>query len=76
MGERVTRLALWRAEQDWTLAEVADLVGVSPSMLSRAERGERHLSPALRVQISRRLGVAVGDLFPVEELDVDAETVP
>lgn len=60
------RLRAWRVEAGWTLEEVADLVGYSVSQLSRAERGERNLSPEAKVRISRRLGVPVRELFEVE----------
>lgn len=72
MDERVkvltNRLRVWRVDQGLTLEEVADLTGLSVSMLSRVERGERQLAPLTRVHIARRLGVAVRDLFEVEEL--------
>lgn len=64
------RLRVWRIEAGWTLEEMADLTGYSVSQLSRAERGERNLSPAAKVRISRCLGVPIRDLF---ELDLDEE---
>jgi transcriptional regulator with XRE-family HTH domain len=69
-----SRLREWRIASGYLLQEVADLGGVSESMLSRAERGERVFSPAARVKLARRLGVRVADLFEVEELEeVQAE---
>ncbi len=65
---RTTRLREWRVHQGLTLDEVADVTGMSKSMLSRAERGERHLAPLTRIQMARRLHVPVRDLFEVEEL--------
>ena len=53
----------------WSLAECADLSGLSAPMWSRAERGERTFSPTTKVAIARRLGVPVRDLFDVEELE-------
>lgn len=64
---RLNRLRVWRTRQGLTLAEVADLAGLSEAMLSRAERSERDLSPMLRVRVARALGVRVRDLFPPEE---------
>lgn len=61
------RLRLWRAREGFTLAEVADLTGYSEAMLSRAERGERVLSPMGRVRVARALGCRVRDLFPPDE---------
>lgn len=63
------RLRLWRAENGLTLEELSDLTGLSVSMLSRAERGDRQLAPLTRVRVARLLGVRVRDLFDVEELD-------
>ena len=44
-------------------------------MLSRVERGERNLKPAMKVLLARRLGVRVRELFPVEELVDEAEAL-
>lgn len=62
------RLRLWRVTEGLTLEEVHDLTGVSVPMLSLAERGKRHFSPQMKVQIARRLGVRISDLFPVDDL--------
>jgi transcriptional regulator with XRE-family HTH domain len=64
-----TKLAAWRSDVGYTLAELSDLTGFSTAMLSRAERGHRVFSPAARVQIARRLEVAVSDLFDVPDTD-------
>lgn len=73
MKERLTnRLRLWRAENGLTLEETADLTGLSISMLSRVERGERNLAPLTKVQVARRLGVAVHEIFDVEQLEESA----
>jgi transcriptional regulator with XRE-family HTH domain len=71
MALLITRLRKWRNEEDFTLEEVSGLTGVSVTMLSRAERGERHLSPRLRVLIARRLGVPLSTLFEVEPVPDD-----
>jgi len=63
------RLRLWRAENGLTLEELSDLTGLSAAMLSRAERGKRQFAPLTKVQVARRLGVRVRDLFDVDELD-------
>src|SRR5712691_7455770 len=63
-----TRLRAWREAHGLSLQEVADLIGVSTSLLSRAERGERRLSPRLKVACARRLGVGIKDLFRPEPL--------
>ncbi|MGH7413184.1 MAG: helix-turn-helix domain-containing protein [Candidatus Rokuibacteriota bacterium] len=59
------RLREWREGQRLTLEEVADLLGISASMLSRLERGERGIRPLDRVRFARLLGARVSDLFPV-----------
>jgi transcriptional regulator with XRE-family HTH domain len=64
-----TRLRQWREDAGLSLAEESDLTGYSTAMLSRAERGQRELSPMAKVQIARRLGVSVGELFEVPETD-------
>mgnify|MGYP001429696573 FL=1 len=63
------RLRLWRASTGLTLDEVADLTGLSKAYLSRLERGERHATPRTKVQIARRLGVAISAIFDVEPLE-------
>jgi putative transcriptional regulator len=72
MGEPLTdlrnRLRLWRASHGLTQEELADLVGCSPSMISRAERGERVFSPMRKVQVARRLDARVSDLFELDEI--------
>lgn len=62
------RIREWRLASGLSLDEVADLVGLSVSMVSRLERGERRLSPQLRVTFARRLGVPVREIFTVEPL--------
>jgi transcriptional regulator with XRE-family HTH domain len=69
MTTHTTKLREWRVANDYTLKEVADLAGVSDSMLSLVERGLRNLSPRTRVMVARRLGVPVGELFEVEPLE-------
>lgn len=63
-----TRLRDWRVANDLTMPEVGGLTGVSVAMLSRLERGLRRASPRLKVQMARRLGVPIPDLFEVEPL--------
>jgi transcriptional regulator with XRE-family HTH domain len=63
------RLRMWRTEQGFSLDELADLTGLSKSMLSRLERGERGLSAAAKVKIARRLEVPIRELFEVEPVE-------
>lgn len=62
----MNRLRAWRAANDVSLGEAADLTGYSEAHISRIERGQRTPSPRARVVIARRLGARVGDLFDPE----------
>jgi predicted transcriptional regulator len=64
-----SRLRSWRFGQGFSLSEVSDLTGVSQSMWSRAERGQRQFSAKTKVAIARRLGVAVAELFEPDPID-------
>jgi transcriptional regulator with XRE-family HTH domain len=57
-----------RLQRGWTLAEAAALAGISISMLSRLERGERRLTPAGMVELARRLGIPVDEAFDLPPL--------
>lgn len=63
-----SRLRQWRTDTGLTLADVADLTGRSKGYLSRIERGERTPPPLVKVQIARRLGTRVRDLFDVDQV--------
>lgn len=56
-------LRTWRLQHGLTLQEVSDLCGVSASMISRVERGQKRLSPMTKVRLARALGVRIRDLF-------------
>jgi transcriptional regulator with XRE-family HTH domain len=58
-----SRLRSWRLAQGFTLRHVSDLTGLSPAMLSRAERDLRRRSPHAKVLLAKRLRVRVADLF-------------
>ncbi len=64
---RPNRLREWRERLSWKLDEGAGLLGISPSMLSRLERGERGIRPRDRVRFARLLGARVAELFPPAE---------
>lgn len=65
----LTKIHAWRLEQGWTLAEMSGVTGLSESMMSRLERGERRCAPATKVEVARRLAANVAELFDVEEAD-------
>lgn len=64
--QEASPLRSWRVAAGYTLDEMAGLTGYSTAMLSRAERGERVLSPQAKVAIARRVGASVAELFPLE----------
>jgi len=64
--DATSALRRWRLSHGLSLADVAGLSGFSSAHLSLVERGQRNLRPLKRVLLARRLGAAVGDLFPVE----------
>jgi transcriptional regulator with XRE-family HTH domain len=67
MEERHNSLRLWRERHGLHLEEVADLLGLSASYLSRLERGQRRLRPFDQVRVARALGVRVAEVFPAAE---------
>jgi transcriptional regulator with XRE-family HTH domain len=72
MKQPLTKLLSWRIGRGWTQDEVADLVGLSKAYISRLERGERCATPSTKVEIARRLGAPVSELFDVEPLDSES----
>lgn len=63
------RFRRWRIENGLTQDEVADLTGLSKTMVSRAERGYRGFAPLTKVQIARSLGVSISTLFEAQVLE-------
>ncbi len=68
-----SRLRKWRVANGLTLEDVGDLTGLSPSMVSRVERGERALRPRTKLLVARRLGVRPSELFEPEAEIVDSQ---
>lgn len=62
-----TLLRSWRLSNGLSIDELSDLTGVSKSMLSRTERGQRDLAPLTKAKVARRLGVPIRDLFEVSD---------
>ncbi len=67
----MSKLRWWRIAKGLTLEDVSGLSGISVTMLSRVERGQRTLAPLDRVRLARCLGARVGDLFEVDESGAD-----
>lgn len=63
---RASRLRQRHEGKGHTLEEASGVSGLSPTYLSAAERGTCGLRPDAKVEMSRRLGVQVGDLVDVE----------
>jgi transcriptional regulator with XRE-family HTH domain len=57
-----SRIRVLRLQQNLTLAQLADSVGIGFSQLSKIEKGSRGLSLALATKLARQLGVSVADL--------------
>lgn len=57
-------LRKWRADHGVSLIEVGGLARLSPSTVSRIERGQIRPRPQTKLRIARALGCRVGDLFP------------
>ena len=45
------RLRLWRVSHGLTMVELGDLTGLSESMVSYVERGERKLAPLTKARV-------------------------
>jgi transcriptional regulator with XRE-family HTH domain len=58
-----TRLYQWRLAHGLSLNDSSDLSGISISMWSRLERGERGASVELKLRFARALGVPIRALF-------------
>ena len=63
------RLRAVRHDRGWTLDELAERAGMSPSTLSRLESGKRQASLELLLPLTRQLGVRIDDLLPAEPPD-------
>lgn len=63
------RLRAARQARGWTLTELAEQAGMSPSTLSRLESGKRQASLELLVPLTRRLGIRVDDLVAPQRPD-------
>lgn len=67
MTETTTTLRRWRLDHGLSLGESSGLTGYSVSELSRIETGKRRPRMETKLRIARRLGVNVGELFPIDE---------
>jgi transcriptional regulator with XRE-family HTH domain len=63
------RLRSARRARGWTLDDLADRAGMSPSTLSRLESGKRQASLELLMPLTRQLGIRLDDLVRTEVPD-------
>jgi transcriptional regulator with XRE-family HTH domain len=56
-------LRAWRVSQKITQRQVAELCGVTESLLSRYESGTRTPTAAMKLRMARGLGVPIATLF-------------
>lgn len=61
---KVSPLRHHRTLREWSLRELAGLVGISESLMSLYESGHRNPPPQIKVRLARVLGVPVEALFP------------
>lgn len=65
-----------RLRQGLGTVELADLAGVSPTLVSLVESWRRKAGPRTKVAFARALGVRVKDLFDVPQVDEVDREVP
>ncbi len=70
-GNGGSRLAELRKERDLTQAALARRAGVSLSLLSKIEVGDRALTPAVAAAIARALQISLGALYGEAEVSQD-----
>ena len=58
-----TALRTFRADNNLTLRQLADVALVSPGYLSELERGRKEVSSELLASVCRALGVSVADVL-------------
>jgi transcriptional regulator with XRE-family HTH domain len=63
------RLRAARKDRGWTLDDLAQRAGMSPSTLSRLEAGKRQASLELLLPLTRQLGIRIDDLLPEAPAD-------
>ena len=71
-----TRLRAARNDRGWTLDDLAERAGMSPSTLSRLESGKRQASLELLLPLTRQLGIRLDDLVSTETPDPRVRRAP
>ena len=70
------RLRAARNDRGWTLDDLAERAGMSPSPLSRLESGKRQASLELLLPLTRQLGIRLDDLVSTETPDPRVRRAP
>lgn len=70
------RLRAARNDRGWTLDDLAERAGMSPSTLSRLESGKRQASLELLLPLTRQLGIRLDDLVSNETPDPRVRRAP
>ena len=70
------RLRAARNDRGWTLDDLAERAGMSPSTLSRLESGKRQASLELLLPLTRQLGIRLDDLVSTETPDPRVRRAP
>lgn len=71
-----TRLRAARNDRGWTLDDLAERAGMSPSTLSRLESGKRQASLELLMPLTRQLGIRLDDLVSTQTPDPRVRRAP
>jgi len=66
------RLKVFRAERDWSQAQLADALGVSRQTINAIETGKYDPSLPLAMQIARLAGQPVEALFFLDDAEPEA----
>ena len=66
------RLKVFRAERDWSQAQLADALGVSRQTINAIETGKYDPSLPLAMQIARLAGQPVEALFCLDDVEPEA----
>lgn len=75
MGD-MSALRTWRESVDITVKEAGDLTGYDEaSFIDLENQDPKDIPPMTRAKVARRLGVRIGEIFPVPPLRLSRETV-
>ena len=76
VGRIAARVRTERERRRWTLAQLADVSGVSQAMISRIERGESSPTAVVLGKLSAAFQLSVASLLALAEGEPDDGAVP